>query len=152
MRQDLTKVGVTFVLALGMLASPLPAQEPTQEPPAEEPTEPWLQPYPVPADPELEEQIVEIQQALSAINREMVRRKDAVEKTTDATQKATLYDELELLRKERRSLEELLNDLVDEAKASERTEIDEALARVRWLEQQQERWYQKEELLRDRQP
>lgn len=146
MQRDLTTMGVTFVLTWGMLASPLLAQEP----PAEEPTEPWLQPYPVPADPELEEQIVEIQQALGAINRELVRRNEAVEKTADAAEKNKLYDELDLLRKEHRSLEALLNDLVDEAKASERTEIDEALARVRWLERQQEQWYQKEELTRDR--
>jgi len=55
------------------------------------------------------------------------------------------------LRKEREDLEALLHDLVEEARASERTEIDEALARVRWLERQQEQWYKKEELLRDRQ-
>ncbi len=149
MRRNLSILSImslTFILALGMLASPLSAQKP----PAEEPAESWLQPYPIPADPELEEQIVEIQQALSAINRELVRRNEAVEKTADAAEKTKLYDELGLLRKERRSLEGLLNDLVDEAKASERTEIDEALARVRWLELQQERWNQKEELTRDR--
>lgn len=146
MPRDLTTIGITLVLTWGMLASPLSAQEP----PAEEPTEAWLQPYPVPADPELEEQIVEIQQALGAINRELVRRNEAVEKTSDSVEKTRLYGELDLLRKERRSLEGLLNDLVDEAKASERTEIDEALARVRWLERQQEQWYKKEELTRDR--
>ncbi|HAM40708.1 MAG TPA: hypothetical protein DDX89_04740 [Candidatus Omnitrophica bacterium] len=147
MRLDFAKLEVTFVLALGMFAGPLAAQEP----PAEAPAESWLQPYPIPADPELEEQIVEIQQALSAINRELVRRNEAVEKTADAAEKTRLYGELDLLRKEHRSLEGLLNDLVDEAKASERTEIDEALARARWLERQQEQWYQKEEQLRDRQ-
>ena len=97
-----------------------------------------------------EKQIVEIQQALSAINRELVRRNEAVEKVADDAEKTKLHDELELLRTERRSLEGLLNELVDEAKASERTELDEALSRARWLEQQQERWYQKEELTRDR--
>ena len=146
MRRDLTTIGVTLVFTLGMLASPLSAQEP----PAEEPTEPWLQPYPIPADPELEEQIVEIQQALSVINRELVRRNEAVEKIADSEEKTKLHDELGLLRKERRSLEALLDDLIDEAKASERTEIDEALARVQWLERQQEQWSQKEELTRDR--
>jgi hypothetical protein len=94
---------------------------------------------------------VEIQQALSAINRELVRRNEAVEKIEDPAAKTKLYDELELLRKERRSLERLLDELIDEARASERTEIDEALARARWLERQQDQWYQKEELLRDRQ-
>jgi hypothetical protein len=111
----------------------------------------WVEPIPIPADPELEAQIKEIQKALIAIEQQMVRRKDAVEKAEDAAQKARWYDELELLRKERRALEALLNDLIEEAKASERTEIDEALARVRWLEQRQERWYEKEQLIRERQ-
>ena len=62
-----------------------------------------------------------------------------------------LYQELEALRKERGDLEALLHDLADEARMSERTAIDEALARARWLERQQEQWSQKEELLRDRQ-
>lgn len=149
MRRDLTTMGVTLVL-MGMLASPLFAQESPQQAPQDQAGEPWVEPYPVPADPELEEQIVEIQQALGAINRELVRRNEAVEKTADAEQKTRLYGELDLLRKEHRSLEGLLNDLVDEAKASERTEIDEALARARWLERQQEQWYQKEELTRER--
>ena len=151
MQRNLPIIGVTFVLTLGIVARPVSAQEPPQQPPVEDTTDAWLQPYHVTADPELEEQIVEIQQALSAINRELVRRNEAVEKTADAEVKTRLYGELDLLRKEHRSLEGLLNDLVDEAKASERTEIDEALARARWLEQQQERWYQKEEQLRDRQ-
>jgi hypothetical protein len=151
MQRNLTIIGVTLVLTLGMFAGPVPAQEAPQAPPVEDTTESWLQPYPVPADSELEEQIVEIQQALSAINRELVRRNEAVEKIEDPAAKTKLYDELELLRKERRSLERLLDELIDEARASERTEIDEALARARWLERQQDQWYQKEELLRDRQ-
>ncbi|MBI4354529.1 MAG: hypothetical protein HY595_04765 [Candidatus Omnitrophica bacterium] len=150
MRRAMIQGGSVFVLLFGILVGTLPAQEPPQEVTAEASTEPWLQPYPVPADPELEEQIVEIQQALSAINRELVRRNEAVEKTADPAEKTHLYDELDKLRKERRSLDALLNDLIDEARASERTEIDEALARVRWLERQQEQWYQKEELIRDR--
>lgn len=111
----------------------------------------WVEPIPIPADPELEEQIKEIQEALIALHQQIVRRKDAVEKTADPAQKARWYDELETLRKERRTLEALLNDLIEEAKASERTAIDEALARVRWLEHRQERWYEKEQLIRERQ-
>lgn len=152
MQRTVTTIGATLMLAVGLLAAnPLCAQEPPQTPPAEDATEAWLQPYPVPADSELEEQIVEIQQALGAINRELVRRNEAVEKTEDPAAKTKLYDELDLLRKERRSLEGLLDELIDEAKASEQTEIDEALARARWLERQQDQWYQKEEQLRDRQ-
>jgi len=109
-----------------------------------------MEALPVPADPELEQQIVEVQDALKAIYREMVRRKDVLKKTQEPATKARLYDEFERLRKEREDLEALLHDLVDEAKLSEQTAIDEALARARWLERQQEYQAQKEELIRDR--
>ena len=114
-------------------------------------TEPWLEPMPVPFDQELEEQIVEIQDALSEIHKQMVRRKAILERSPDAASKAALYDQLEALRKERNNLEALLQDLVEEARASEKTAIDEALARVRWLERRREQLEQREELIRDRQ-
>ena len=121
-------------------------------PPKElEVNQPQIQSIPVPADPELEQQIKDVQNALGAIYQEMVRRKDALKKTEDPTAKTALYDEFERLRKDRDDLEALLHDLIDEAKASERTAIDEALARARWLERQQEYQQQKEELIRDRQ-
>jgi len=113
--------------------------------------EPWMEAIPVPADPELEQQIQEVQDALSAIHKQMVRRKEALNKTPDAEAKTTLSGELEALRTEREDLEALLHDLVDEAKLSERTKIDEALARARWFERQQEYQDQKEEITRDRQ-
>jgi hypothetical protein len=128
-------------------AQPLAAQTAASE----ELEEPWLEPMPVPFDPELEEQIQEVQDGLSTIHQQMVRRKDALREAPDATTKARLFEELEALRKERKELEALLNDLVEEAKVSERTAIDEALSRTRWLERQQEYWEKKEELLRDRQ-
>jgi cell division protein FtsB len=79
----------------------------------------------------------------------MVRRKELLKKTQDPATKATLYDEFEQLRKEREDLEALLHDLVDEARLSEQTAIDEALARARWLERQREYWEKQEELKRD---
>ena len=120
------------------------------QPAQEEPARPWMQPIPVPADPELEAQIVEIREALSTIDMQTVRRKEAVERTSDATTQATLYQEIELLRKERDALEGLLRQLVDEARASERTAIDEALARVKVLEQEREHEANKDELLLER--
>lgn len=110
-----------------------------------------MQPIPIPADPELEDQIKEIQEALSGIYQQMVRRKEAIHKTTDSAARARLYEEFEQLRKDRDDLEQLLHDLIDEAKKSERTIIDEALAKARWLERQQEYQQQKEEIIRDRQ-
>ena len=143
------------VLALGIGCGQAgEAQEPAQQSsPGEsvELTEPWLEPMPVPFDKELEEQIVEIQDALSEVHKQMVRRKAILERSPDAASKAALYDQLEALRKERNNLEALLQDLVEEARASEKTAIDEALARVRWLERRREQLEQREELIRDRQ-
>ena len=113
--------------------------------------QPWLEPIPICADPELEAQIQEVQNALTAIGKEMVRHKDALNKAQDPTANSKLADEVEALRKERKELEALLHDLVDEAKLSEQTAIDEALARARWLERQQEYYDKKEESIRDRQ-
>ena len=110
-----------------------------------------MEPLPVPFDPELEALIKEIQEALNTVHQQMVRRKELVKQTQDPAAKASLYDELERLRKERAELQGLLNKLVEEARISELTEIDEALARARWLERWEERWEKKEELIRDRQ-
>lgn len=110
----------------------------------------WLKPIPVPADLELEQQLTEIQQALQALHEQIVRRKQALNNTQEPTVKTTLYHEIELLRAERDKLEALLHDLVNEAKASEKTAIDEAIARARGLERQQEYWQRKEEATRDR--
>ena len=112
---------------------------------------PWLDPIPTPTDPALESQIKEVQEALTTIHTQMLRRKERLRATPDASTKATLYDELEALRKEREDLEALLHNLVDEARLSERTAIDQAIARAKWLEQQQEQWDRKEESIRDRQ-
>jgi len=122
---------------------------PAQDPPSAEDS--WLEPIPIPFDPELEQQIEEVQGALSAINKQIVRHKEQVNKEPDAAAKAKLYEKLETLRGEQEDLEALLHDLIGEAKASQRTAIDEALRRARWLERQQEYWEKKEELLRDRQ-
>ena len=110
-----------------------------------------MEPLPVPADPELEALIEEVQDALGTIHQQMVRRKEAIHKSQDATAKTKLYEEFERLRKDREDLEAVLHDLVDEAKLSQRTAIDEALARARWFERQQENQAQREELIRDRQ-
>ena len=113
--------------------------------------EPGMQAIPVPADPELEHQIKEVQDGLRTIYQQMVRRKEALKTAQDPAAKAALYDEFERLRRDREELEALLHDLVDEAKLSQRTAIDEALARARWFEHQQESWEKKEDLIRDRQ-
>ena len=110
-----------------------------------------MQAIPVSADPELEHQIKEVQDGLRTIYQQMVRRKEALKKTRDPAAKTVLYDEIERLRKDQEELEAVLHDLVDQAKRSQKTAIDEALARARWFERQQESWEKKEELIRDRQ-
>ena len=148
--------GLAYALVSPLLAKdpPTAQPEPTHHTPTKQPPlleEPWLTPLPVPADPELEQQIQEVQDALTAIHKEMVRRKDALQQTQDPETKITFSQELERLRKEREDLEGLLHELVDEAKLSQQTVMDAALARARWLERQQESQQQHEELLRDRQ-
>src|SRR3989338_2154426 len=95
------------------------ATEPAPQTPSDDVVreEPWLEPIPLPFDQELEQQIEEIQNALGAIHRQMVRRKEALDKTQDDAKKAAFYADLETLRKEREDLEALLHDLVDEARA-----------------------------------
>ena len=109
-----------------------------------------LSSLPVAADPELEAQLTEVEQALQDIRAQIVRHKQFVNTEPDPAAKANRYQEIEQLRIEHNKLEALLHALVDEAKASERTAIDEALARARSVERQQEQWQQKEELLRER--
>ena len=157
-----------WVIAVGVVvtsASALQAKEPPPATPpgtsqtssptarstedAEHPS--WLKPIPVPADPELEEQLVEVQDALKALNEQVVRRKQIVNETTDPVAKTTLLNEIDTLRTERDKLEALLHALVNEARASERTAIDEALERARGLERAREYWQRKEESIRDRQ-
>ena len=142
-----------LVLLMGcglLLPAPLFAEEPAaQGHSSPEPSH--MEAIVVPADPELERQIQEVQGALATIAQQMVRRSETLQKTQDAAAKASLYEEFELLRKDRDDLEALLHDLIDEAKLSQRTAIDEALARARWFERQQEYQQQKEEIIRDRQ-
>lgn len=126
------------------------AEEPPAESDAVELAEPWLESYPIPFDPELEQQIQEVQDALGVIHEQIVRRKEALNRAQTADEHTTLDDELNALHEERELLTSLLDDLVEEAKASERTAIDEALARARWLERQREQWEKREELTRER--
>ena len=136
-------------LALKDHPSPVPPASSSAEPPELEP--PHMEAMVIPADPELESQMHEIQDALTAIYQQMVRRKEALKTTPDPAAKAILYEEFERLRKDREDLEALLHDLVDEAKLSQRTAIDEAIGRAKEFERQQEHRQQKEELIRDRQ-
>ncbi|GEM_PF-5472822 len=101
-------------------------------------------------DPELQEQISQVNQALEEIHQQLVARKKALQMVLSDAQKARLYDELDGLRRERDMLERLLHDLVDEAQATEWTAIDEALKRARAAERPQERAVQREENLRER--
>ena len=102
-------------------------------------------------DPVLQEQIVQVTNALEGIHQQMAQRRQAIQKETDEARKAALYAELDGLRKEHDMLERLLHELVDEAKATEWTKIDEALRKTRPQEQRQEERYRQEESIRDRQ-
>ena len=102
-------------------------------------------------DPELKEQILKINDVLEELHQQMADRKGAIQAVSSDAKKAALYVELDRLRKEHDMLERLLHELVEEAKATEWTTIDEALKRARAVERHQERAYQREENLRERQ-
>lgn len=102
-------------------------------------------------DPVLKEQIVQVTGALQKIHQEMTRRRKGIEAEADPKKKAVLYADLDALRKEHDLIERLLHELVEEARATEWTKIDEALRRALAFERYQERAYRHEEVLRDRQ-
>lgn len=99
----------------------------------------------------LKEQIAKVDQAIQELHGRMVERRQAIQQVTDKTKKAALDAELDGLRKERDMLERLLHELVEEARATEWTAVDQALARAKSLERRQEEAYQRQEALRDRQ-
>ncbi|MBI3011753.1 MAG: hypothetical protein HYY58_04630, partial [Candidatus Omnitrophica bacterium] len=85
------------------------------------------------------------------LHEQVVRRKRLVADAQDEAAKARLLGEIDSLRTERDEIESLLHQLVNEARASERTAIDEALANVRMLEWRREQLDRREEIIRDRQ-
>ncbi|MBI3615137.1 MAG: hypothetical protein HY211_01340 [Candidatus Omnitrophica bacterium] len=101
-------------------------------------------------DEPLKQQILKVNDALRQIYEQMVQKRKALNAVPNEAQKASLYAELDGLRKERDMLERLLHDLVEEARATEWTQIDAALKRAKAFERYQERAYQKEEVLRER--
>jgi len=102
-------------------------------------------------DEQLKQQILKINEAVGQIYEQMAQKRRALNAAPSETQKAALYAELDGLHKERNMLERLLHDLVEEAKATEWTKIDEALKRAKAFERYQERVYQKQEVIRERQ-
>ncbi len=102
-------------------------------------------------DTDLRTQIVKIDQALEDLHTQMAHRRKAIQLEIDPAKKTALYSELDEMRKNRDTLEQILHELVEEAKATEWTKIDEALKRSRKFEQYQEKAYRREEAIRERQ-
>ncbi|MBI3323297.1 MAG: hypothetical protein HYZ95_02395 [Candidatus Omnitrophica bacterium] len=102
-------------------------------------------------DPVLKEQIQTVTEALNGLHRSIAQNRRALQASPDDSAKSALYAELDGLRKEHDMLERLLHDLVEEARATEWTRIDEALRRTKSYERRQEHSYEKEEALRERQ-
>ena len=102
-------------------------------------------------DTELEQQIDEVSKTLTSVHQDIAIRRQELEQETDQAKKVALQGELNKFREERDSLEKLLHQLSDEAKPMEPTQINQALNRTRRLEKAQERQYEHEEILRDRQ-
>lgn len=140
-------VCLSFVLGCTVgLLQPAAAQDPPAN--EEEPHEHAV--TVVTEDLVLSEQIASVTDALEKLHRQITQRKKALQAAATDLQKASLYAELDGLRKEHDMLERLLHELVEEATATEWTKVDEALRRVRGLERYQEKQQRREDVLRDR--
>ena len=102
-------------------------------------------------DPVLKEQIVKVGEAIGQLHEQMAQKRRAIQAAADQAEKSTLYAELDVLRKEHDMLEGLLHELVEEARATEWTKVDEALSRVEEIRRRREYEERREEVLRDRQ-
>lgn len=102
-------------------------------------------------DAVLKEQIRRVNDGLAELHMQLAARRKALQQETDPAKKSALYSELDGLRKEHDMLERLLHELVEEARATEWTQIDEALRKIKSYERRQEHSYEKEEALRERQ-
>lgn len=102
-------------------------------------------------DAVLKEQIIKIDQATQDLHHQIVQVRQTIQQTTDQAEKAKLYAQLDDLQKDQHSLEQILHELLEEAKATEWTKIDAALKRAKRFERYQEEVYQKQEVIRDRQ-
>ncbi len=101
-------------------------------------------------DQALNGQISKISHELEQINLGMAQRKRALQMTADEVQKTATVSELDHLREERRTLQQLLDRLVEAGQAEEGTAIDAALQRARKLERIQERAFEQQETIYDR--
>jgi len=141
-------VGIMILVAVFSLDSLFMTRESLSE--ESEFEEPGMEILSVSADPELEEQIEEIQDALTFLHKDIARHKEALHKTEYTATQTTLQAQLDSLLEERDTLESLLYQLVDEAKASEWTAVDKVLRRAEREERQQERLERREEIIQDR--
>ena len=142
------EVMAVFLFTLFFLATSAYAADPAENDKETHSHEAALQV--VTEDPVLKEQIIKVTEGLQILYRQMAQRRQAIQKETDSIRKAALYVELDGLRRERDALEGLLHELVEEAKATEWTKIDEALKGVRFIDRYSEKETRKEEVLRDR--
>ena len=118
--------------------------------PSEE-AQPHLDPATLATEDEvLREQIFKVNDALEDLHQQIAQQRRKIQAAGTDAERAGLYARLDALRKEHDMLERLLHDLVEEAKATEWTEVDEALRRVRGLERYQEKQQRREDVLRDR--
>lgn len=141
-----------LALVAGLAAPGIPALAQPPDSPPEEETHSHPESLDVATeDAVLKEQIRKVNESLTTLHQEMSALRRAIQREADPSRKAALYAELDGLRKQHDMLERLLHDLVDEARATEWTAIDEALRRIKPYEKRQEKAYEKEEALRERQ-
>jgi len=139
---------------LFLFCSPCPAAtaEEANPPAAEEEARPHLDPSALRTEDEvLREQIVKVNDALEELHQEIAQQRKKIQAAGTDAERAGLYARLDALHKEHDMLERLLHELVEEAKVTEWTELDEAISRAEDLRRQREYQELKRELLRDRQ-
>jgi predicted nucleic acid-binding Zn-ribbon protein len=135
-----------------LLCSPFLALA-AEEPPSSVPEEsrPHVDPTAINTeDEDLKEQIFKVNDALEELHQQIAQQRKQIQAVGTDAERAGLYARLDALRKEHDMLERLLHELVDEARATEWTKVDEALKRVRGLERYQEKQQRREDVLRDR--
>jgi dephospho-CoA kinase len=118
--------------------------------PKDSPQELWMQVLPVPNDSALREEMQVVQDKLGSLYTQIGQHKETLQGMQNPSRKTQLSAELERIQREYADLTVLLEALVEDARASEQTEVDRLIERDQWAEQQREYQTLREEIIRDR--
>ena len=100
-------------------------------------------------DAVLKEQIARVQKGLVVLNQQISEDEKTLLQETDETKKTALSGKLKDLEKDRKVLEKLHRQLIEEQRAEEEATIDEALERVRDFRKDREETSREDQIARD---